>query len=114
MLWSNNLNLNLNLNLKLHTIITRFSCWQIDENHPLIESQTQENITNISNTSHQNSNSNTKAEPTKYITPNIHIQRKLPALAVVNKQRIPNAYDKTALKLEVIVWTFITKITKFI
>jgi len=49
------------------------------------------------NTSHT---PNAKPEPTKYITPNIHIQRKLPAKAVVNKQRIPNAYDKTALKLE--------------
>ncbi|CAG2104196.1 unnamed protein product, partial [Medioppia subpectinata] len=58
------------------------------------------NANNSCNTSQTNAISRT-SEPTKYITPpNIHIQRKLPARAVVNKQRIPNAYDKTALKLE--------------
>ncbi|XP_076307528.1 adapter molecule Crk-like [Tachypleus tridentatus] len=35
----------------------------------------------------------------RYNTPNI--QRKLPALARVKQARVPNAYDKTALKLEV-------------
>lgn len=30
-----------------------------------------------------------------------HIQRKLPAYARVKQARVPNAYDKTALKLEV-------------
>ncbi|CAL1283513.1 unnamed protein product [Larinioides sclopetarius] len=38
-------------------------------------------------------------DPTRYNTPNI--QRILPALARVKQARVPNAYDKTALKLEV-------------
>ncbi|GIX68038.1 adapter molecule Crk [Caerostris extrusa] len=38
-------------------------------------------------------------DPTRYNTPNI--QRILPALAKVKQARVPNAYDKTALKLEV-------------
>ncbi|KAI1289227.1 Adapter molecule Crk [Halotydeus destructor] len=45
---------------------------------------------------------NNKSEPTKYTTPSI--QRKiptLPALARVVQARVPNAYDKTALKLQV-------------
>ncbi|UYV79543.1 CRKL [Cordylochernes scorpioides] len=40
------------------------------------------------------------AEPIKYNTPSNN-QRKLPALARVKQARVPNAYDKTALKLEV-------------
>lgn len=39
-------------------------------------------------------------EPIKYNTPT-NIQRKLPAMARVKQARVPNAYDKTALKLEV-------------
>jgi proto-oncogene C-crk len=31
----------------------------------------------------------------------LHFQRKLPAYARVKQARVPNAYDKTALKLEV-------------
>ncbi|KAG8181562.1 hypothetical protein JTE90_017312 [Oedothorax gibbosus] len=38
-------------------------------------------------------------DPTRYNTPNI--QRILPAFAKVKQARVPNAYDKTALKLEV-------------
>lgn len=59
----------------------------------------QENNINNSSSSHPPQNPRSSAEPIKYITPNI--QRKLPALAKVRQQRIPNAYDKTALKLEV-------------
>lgn len=40
------------------------------------------------------------ADPIKYITPT-NIQRKLPARARVKQARVPNAYDKTALKLEI-------------
>ncbi|XP_067143758.1 adapter molecule Crk-like [Centruroides vittatus] len=40
-----------------------------------------------------------KLEPFKQTMPNF--QRKLPALARVKQARVPNAYDKTALKLEV-------------
>lgn len=38
-------------------------------------------------------------EPNKYRTPNI--ERKLPALAKVVQARVPSAYDKTALRLQV-------------
>jgi len=31
----------------------------------------------------------------------IYLQKKLPALARVKQVRVPNAYDKTALKLEI-------------
>ena len=79
----------------------------MDENNHSIDGQTvwspSADNTNANNCNTSQSTPNTRtSEPTKYITPNIHIQRKLPARAVVNKQRIPNAYDKTALKLEVI------------
>lgn len=39
-------------------------------------------------------------DPIKYNTPS-NVQRKLPARARVKQARVPNAYDKTALKLEV-------------
>ena len=43
-----------------------------------------------------------RAEPIKYTTPNIQRKLpKLPAFAKVRQARIPNAYDKTALKLQV-------------
>lgn len=44
----------------------------------------------------------TFSEQIKYNTPNI--QRKLPqlpAMALVKQARVPNAYDKTALKLQI-------------
>ncbi|XP_013789102.1 adapter molecule Crk-like [Limulus polyphemus] len=44
-------------------------------------------------------NTRSSCERNRYNTPNI--QRKLPALAKVKQARVPNAYDKTALKLEV-------------
>lgn len=76
----------------------------IDESLNLNDGQTgnswhnsQENNSN-NTSSHGIPNSRVSVETTKYITPNI--QRKLPAMAKVRQQRIPNAYDKTALKLE--------------
>ena len=40
--------------------------------------------------------------PSRCLTPPVAVfQRQLPAEARVNKARVPNAYDKTALKLEV-------------
>ncbi|XP_076371611.1 adapter molecule Crk-like isoform X2 [Tachypleus tridentatus] len=47
------------------------------------------------------------SEHNRYNTPNK--QRKLPALARVKQARVPNAYDKTALKLEV---EEVVKVTK--
>ncbi|RWS08075.1 adapter molecule Crk-like protein [Dinothrombium tinctorium] len=50
--------------------------------------------------SSQNNSRPAPAEPIRqYHTPNI--QRKLPALAKVKQARVPNAYDETALKLQV-------------
>lgn len=50
---------------------------------------------------HQSSTSSLNGDQPqdKYRTPNI--KRKLPALARVIKCRVPNAYDNTALKLQV-------------
>lgn len=42
-------------------------------------------------------------------TPRVNLNRKLPAFARVNKQRVPNAYDKTALRLEVGDTLLVTK-----
>ncbi|XP_023243012.1 adapter molecule Crk-like isoform X2 [Centruroides sculpturatus] len=50
--------------------------------------------------SQSSQNSRPPTDPIKYNTPT-NIQRKLPALARVKQARVPNAYDKTALKLEV-------------
>lgn len=36
----------------------------------------------------------------QYLNSNL-FQRKLPAMAIVRQGRVPNAYDKTALKLEI-------------
>ncbi|XP_022234963.1 adapter molecule Crk-like isoform X2 [Limulus polyphemus] len=52
--------------------------------------------------------SRSSSERNRYNTPNI--QRKLPALARVKQARVPNAYDKTALKLEVGEVVKVTKI----
>jgi proto-oncogene C-crk len=42
------------------------------------------------------------SEPIKYNTPNIQRRLpKLPAMALVKQARVPNAYDKTALKLQI-------------
>lgn len=48
----------------------------------------------------QNPRSTPGGDPIKYNTPST-VQRKLPAQARVKQARVPNAYDKTALKLEV-------------
>ncbi|KAM7286998.1 adapter molecule Crk [Ixodes scapularis] len=48
----------------------------------------------------QNPRSTPGGDPIKYNTPS-NVQRKLPARARVKQARVPNAYDKTALKLEV-------------
>lgn len=72
---------------------------KVDENH--LNHHTNGPTTNIHTSNNQESNT-PKTKPT-------NIQRKLPAYARVKQARVPNAYDKTALRLEI---GDIVKVTK--
>jgi hypothetical protein len=94
-----------------HTQLILYDAFQIDESqNACFENQPmpwiQNNCHNQENNSHAPPSH--AIQPPKTTSEKIkseyapNVQRKLPAMAKVKQQRIPNAYDKTALKLEVI------------